>query len=420
VLNGPNSKSVPDADLGLIYQFPHNFQAGLAILHAAQPNVAFSGTDKLQREINLGLAYKSLWTSVMGELKDVPSPTGSGTDEDAIVAAERYFPTADYGQFGVRGSAGLSLNNSDWKELTVGAAYRVNKIQFDYAFLIPVGGVQGQSGSHRVSLTFYFGAPNSEEETGRALLDQARKTRRQGPDYGYEYSSELKPADLSDPRLADVRRMIDERQYGAAQKALSELGDKQALSEALVRLSNRLTMVASHYTELSEPKTALDMKLADALRRFFYGEDRLAMLELSYVFSQRPDDAALGRLLDDTEKAVGIKATRLSAGSPRGFIDAMLDSVEYANTRGDTARVETTLADVLFLEPQNVTALERLGTMRYLAGRMPEAIAAWEAAAKLETRPGELESLRAYLRSAYEKLPKPPPPGGSPATQNAR
>ncbi len=72
VLSGSNSKSVPDADLGLIYRFPRKFQLGLSVLHVAQPNVAFSGTDQLQREINLGLAYKSLWLSLMGELKMVP------------------------------------------------------------------------------------------------------------------------------------------------------------------------------------------------------------------------------------------------------------------------------------------------------------------------------------------------------------
>ena len=412
VLSGNNSKSVPDFDLGFIYRFPRRFQAGLSILHATQPNVAFSGTDQVQREINLGLAYKSLWLSLMGELKMLPSVTG-GTDRDAIFAAERYFPTLDYGQFGLRGSLGFGLNNSDWKQITMGASYRINKIQFDYAFILPVGGVQAQSGSHRVSLTFHFGAPTGDEEISRQLLEQAKKNKDQGPDYGYEYSQELKPQNLDDPRLADVRRLIEERKYRLAQRALTDFAARQPLSLPLIRLGNRLQLVAGYYEDLPEPKDKFDHELVDALHRFFYGHDRLAMLQTSYAHSLKPEDARLDKLLDDMEKAIGLKATRLAADNPRGFMEEMLYQVEFANTRGDMGRVEALLNDTLVLDPENATALERFGSMRYLTGRLPEAIAAWEAAAKLETRDKELESLREYLRVARERASGKPLPGGS-------
>ena len=412
VLSGANSKSVPDEDLGLIYRFPRRFQLGLDIMHLTQPNVAFSGSDRLQREINLGLAYKSLWLSLIGELKSVPSADG-GTDREAIFAAERYFPTLDYGQFGLRGSLGFGLNNTDWKQMTVGASYRINKIQFDYAFVLPIGGVQAQSGSHRLSLTFHFGAPTSDEEISRALLDQARQLRERGPDYGYEYSEELKPEDLSDPRLADVRRLIEERRYRLAQKTLNDFAAHQPLSQGLVRLSNRLGLAVYYYDELPEPKDKFDHELVDALHRFFFGQDRLAMLQASYASSLKPDDARLVHLLDDMEKAVKTKATRLPPDHPRGFIDEMLYQAEFANTRGEMGRVETLLSDTLVLEPENAMALERYGSLCYLTGRLPEAIAAWEAASKIETRERERESLRAYLRVARERATGKPLPGGA-------
>ncbi len=413
VLSGKNSVSVPDEDLGLIYRFPRRFQVGLDIMHLTQPNVAFSGSDKLQREINLGLAYKSLWLSLIGELKMVPSASG-GTDRDMVFAAERYFPTLDYGQFGIRGSLGLGMTDTSWKQITVGASYRINKIQFDYGFVIPVGGVQAQSGSHRVSLTFHFGAPTGDEEISRDLLAQAAHMHEQGPDYGYEYSEELKPQDLSDPRLADVRRLIEERRYRMAQKALTEFAAKQPLSQGLVRLSNRLGLAVYYYSELPEPADKFDHALVDSLHRFFYGQDRLAMLQASFALSMKPDDAKLGHLLDDMEKAVKIKATRLPPDHPRGFIEEMLWQAEFANTRGEMGRVETLLGDTLVLEPENATALERLGSLRYLTGRLPEAIAAWEAAVKIETRERELESLREYLRVARERATGKPMPGGGP------
>ena len=418
VLSGSRSKSLPDADVGLLYRFPKRFQAGLSVAHLTEPDAGFAGADRLRRAVNLGVAYKSLWLSLIGELKVRPVASG-GTARDGVFAAERYFPTLDYGQFGLRGSVGLGLGNSDWRQMTVGASYRVNKIQFDYAFLLPVGAASaGQSGSHRFSLTFHFGAPTSDEELGRDLLAQSKRLRERGPDYGYEYSRELKPQDLGDPRLAEVRRLIDARKYRLAKKTLTDLAERQPLSDPLIRLSNRLDLAAYHYTDLPDTQDRFETALADGLRRFLGGSDRLALLHVSYAVSLRPDDARPARLLEDMEKAVGLKAPRPPEDRSRGFIEELLYQAEFAHTRGDAARSEALLNDVLTLEPANATALERLGSLRYLAGRLPEAIDAWEAAARLETRERELESLREYLRLARARSGAKALPGAA-ATEPA-
>jgi len=409
VLSGRKSRSAIDADVGFLYRFPTRWQMGLAVQHLTSPNVAFSGSDKLERAINLGLAYKSLWLSLSGEIKMKKTASGSN-GRDYVFAAERYFPTLDYGQFGVRGS--LGAGSEDWRRMTIGASYRINKIQADYAFLIPVGGVGADSGSHRVALTFHFGAPTGDEELSRELLEQARSLREHGPDYGYEYNQELKPQDLSDPRLAPVRSLIERRRYRLAQKELGAFAQKQPLSPALIRLSNRLNLAASYYPELPEPRGKYETSLIAALRGFLYGNDRMAMLHASYSFSMKPEDALAARFLDELEKAVGLKADRLPPDHPRGFIDELLYRVEFANTRGDSGRVEALLKDVIELEPQSVTALERLGSMRYMAGRYLEANQVWEAALKLETREREIESLRTYMKLASERAGGAAMPGG--------
>jgi tetratricopeptide (TPR) repeat protein len=409
VLAGSRSKSALDADLGFLYRFPSRWQAGLSIQHVTAPNVAFAGTDKLERAVNLGLAYKSLWLSLIGEVKTKKTASGSN-GRDFVFAAERFFPTLDYGQFGVRGS--LGVGSDDWRQITMGASYRINKIQVDYAFLLPMGAVKAASGSHRFSLTFHLGAPTGDEEVSRALLEQAKNLRERGPDYGYEYARELRPQDLSDPRLASVRNLIEARKFRAAHKELGEFAAKQPLSPALIRLSNRLNLASSYYPELAEPAGKFEAQLAAGLRAFLYGEDHSAMLHLSYAYNLKPDDALLSHCIDDVEQAVGLKADRLAAGHERGYIDELLYRVEFANTRGDQARVEALLKDVLELEPTSVTALERLGSLRYLAGRYAEANLAWEAALKLETRDKELESLRTYMKLAGERVAGGVMPGG--------
>jgi|CXWL01.1.fsa_nt_gi tetratricopeptide (TPR) repeat protein len=401
VLSGPKSKSTYDADLGFLYRLPKKFQIGLSVQHLMAPNVAFSGSDKLERSINLGLAYKSLWMSLLGEIRTKKTSSGA-SGRDYVFAAERYYPTLDYGQFGLRGS--LGMGSDEWRQMTFGASYRVNKIQTDYAYMLPVGAVKGNSGTHRVSLSFHFGAPTGEEEISRDLLEQAKRLREHGPEYGYEYSQELKPQDLSDPRLAEVRTLIEDRKYRLAQKALSDYALKQPLSAKLLRLSNRLTLVAYFHAELPAPQDKYDTNLVASLRSFLYGDDRLSLLHGAYAFSMKPEDARTEHLLAEIEKAVGLKADRLPPDHPRSFIDEMLYRQEFANTRGDAGRVESLLKDVLTLEPENPTALERLGSLRFMAGRYIEANQAWEAALKLETREKELVSLREYLKVSNDRL----------------
>ena len=401
VLSGEKSKSTYDADLGLLYRLPKKFQIGLAIQHLMSPNVAFSGSDKLERAINLGLAYKSLWMSLLAEVRTKKTSSGA-SGRDYVFAAERYYPTLDYGQFGLRGS--LGMGSDEWRQMTFGASYRVNKIQTDYAYMLPVGAVKGNSGTHRVSLSFHFGAPTGEEEISRDLLEQAKRLREHGPEYGYEYSQELKPQDLSDPRLAEVRTLIEDRKYRLAQKALSDYAVKQPLSAKLLRLSNRLTLTAYFHADLPEPKDKYDTNIVASLRSFLYGEDRLSLLHGSYAFSMKPEEARMQHLLAELEKAVGLKADRLPPDHPRSFIDEMLHRQEFANTRGDHGRVESLLKDVLTLEPENPTALERLGSLRFMSNRFLEANQAWEAALKLETREKELVSLREYLKVSNERL----------------
>lgn len=416
VLSGATSRSAPDLDFGLIYRFPRRLQAGLVLQHALTPNVAFSGTDKLERVLNTGLAYKSLWMSLVGELKLHRAADGNMA-RDAIFAAERYFPTLEYGQFGVRGS--LGIGSADWRQFTVGASYRINKIQVDYAYLIPVAGVQGQSGSHRVGLSFHFGAPSVDEELAQDLLEQSQRARAGlpavssgTPGFGYEYAEQARPQDLSDPRLDEVRALILQRRYRAAKQAFDALAKAQPLGPGLERLGSRLDDAAYHYTELPEPSSRQDKGVVDALAAYLNGDDRGALLHVSYALSLSGADARIESLAQTLEKKTGLKADRLPAGHPRGFIDELLWRVEYAHTRGDAAQVESLLTDVIRLEPGNTTALERLGSQRYLSGRYLEAISAWEAAEKIENRERELVSLQAYLKLAREAASGKAMPGG--------
>src|SRR5581483_10594210 len=74
VLSAKGSKSVPDADLGFIYRLPRLLQIGLMAEHVMRPNVGFTAPDKLPMNIHTGVAYKSLWMSLNGELQMNKAP----------------------------------------------------------------------------------------------------------------------------------------------------------------------------------------------------------------------------------------------------------------------------------------------------------------------------------------------------------
>ncbi len=408
VLSGANTKSAYDADIGFIYRFPKRLQIGLAVLHVNQPDVGFGGPDKVPMSTRVGVAWKSLWMSLMGEVRQEQSPVGT-TDRDLILAAERFFPTLTSGQFGLRGSFGYG--SRDFEQITMGLSYRINKIQIDYGFMMPLAGVEGTMGTHRVSLGWHFGAPTPDEEITQELLDQARALREgHGPSYGYEYAEELKPQDLDDLRLAEVRRLVETRLYQQAHEALAKFVKGQGMSTPpLLRLSNRLELVSHYYPDWSGLTNPWEHVAVSGIDNFLRGHDRRAMLKASYALNLSRNDTKFDHLVAEMETALSLKAERLAADHPRSFIDEMLYRVEAANSRNEMQTVDALLSDILDLDPSNYIATERVGSMYYILGRYQDSIDTWEKALTQEKRSTEIENIRRYIELARERLGGPKP-----------
>ncbi len=402
ILSGKNTQSAMDADLGFLYQTRKRWRLALDLQHLMQPNVAFAGTDKLPMSVRMGAAWRSLWMTLIGEVHQQQSPTGS-TDRDFTLAAERYFPTLTMGQFGMRGS--LGFGSRDYEQITLGLGYRINKIQLDYAFLMPLGTVEGTAGTHRVAFTWHFGAPAPEDEITQELLDQARQMREgRGPGYGYEYTAELRPLSLDDPRLADVRRLIEIRYYRQAQLTLTKFIVDQRPNAPLVRLSNRLDLVAQYYPDWSGPRSRWDNFVVAAIYEFLHGHDRKAILKASYAFSLNRNDSKFNKFLADLENAVGIQAERLAPDNPRGFANEMLARVEAANSRHEVQTVSMILQDLLELDDQDVATTEKVGSMYYILGRYQEAIATWTMALRMEKTATENTNIQYHINLARQRM----------------
>src|SRR3990167_4065592 len=158
---------------------------GLMIQHLMEPNVGFAESDKLGRNVKLGGAYKTPFSTLTGDFRLQSAPDGS-TDKIIAVGAEKWLPTLLHGSFGVRGS--LSTGSRDFRQMSFGLSYKISRMQFDYGFALPIGGLTSTSGSHRLGLTMRFGrAKQAEAAFSEAILENLRALAAVAPpDFRYQ------------------------------------------------------------------------------------------------------------------------------------------------------------------------------------------------------------------------------------------
>ncbi|MEK7383527.1 MAG: type IX secretion system membrane protein PorP/SprF, partial [Elusimicrobiota bacterium] len=166
-----SSKMNYDTDLGLLWRPRPRWTLGVSIQHMLEPNIALAGgdSDKLGRNIKFGGAYKTPFSTLSGDL-DLISAADHSLDKVLAIGIEKWLPTLLHGSFGVRGA--LSMGTRDHRELSMGLSYKIHRMQVDYGFALPVGGLSSTNGSHRVGLTWRFGAPRQADVLlGEMLLE---------------------------------------------------------------------------------------------------------------------------------------------------------------------------------------------------------------------------------------------------------
>ncbi|MBI4386953.1 MAG: hypothetical protein HY551_06195, partial [Elusimicrobia bacterium] len=269
--------------------------------------------------------------------------------------------------------------------------------------------IQETAGTHRASLTFHFGVPTAEEEMSKELFEQAL-IARSGK---MPYLDAQRPHDLSDPKLEKILRETQGGRFRMAHYALTQLGSEEIPPDpSMVRLSNRLGLVASFYPDIdmTDLGERWQVALSSGIQSFLFGQDSTALLQASYASSLKPADVKLANFLGKVEEYAGLKADRVPAESDRNLAQEFVFRAEAANNRGERDKVLTYLRDALFLEPNNLIALERIGSTYYVLGQYRLAIAVWQRALLLEPNAKEREVLGYYIEDARRKLDGGAPP----------
>ncbi|MBI4051471.1 MAG: hypothetical protein HY400_03085 [Elusimicrobia bacterium] len=405
LLSGKNSMGTLDADLGLLFQTPGKYSVGLMFNHLKRPNIAF-GNDKdiLGLDTRLGFGYKSLWTNLSADVRMKPAPDGS-MDKNFVLAGERYIPTIEYGQFGVRGS--LGIGSREFRQVTLGLSYRISKIQIDYAFLMPIGTVKDTLGTHRVSLTFHFGAPRAEEEFSVELLEHLRElevARRKKALYAYEFEGLKKIPETDQVTAAMIKDNLDKGFYAKAYRYINELVDVQ--DTQFSNLRSRLRVVSQQFPELADPKLNWEKMLSLGIKDFLSQSEEMAVKRIAYAYSLDPRNSKLEKLLEAVETVTGRTAERVPARwlGKLSLVEEKLLRTEEALQAEMVDQVIRLCEEVLELEPEHASALSRLGTAYYLQNKRYEALAAWTQAVRYEENLSERRTLYRAIQRARREL----------------
>ena len=400
------SKGNLDADLGFLWRVKPRWTVGLMIQHLMEPNVGFSDNDTLGRNIKFGGAYKTPFSTLTGDVRLQSAPDGS-TDKILAVGAEKWLPTLLHGSFGVRGS--LSTGSRDFRQLSFGLSYKVSRMQFDYGFALPIGGLSSTSGSHRLGLTMRFGRPKQADAAfGEAILENLRDLAAVGtPDFRYQLE------DLALYKRTAIDEFLRQAKVDATGGRYLEAADKltQALSlkpkdASLQKSLEHMTAVASVFPEVKDYQTdAAQAAIYEGSLDFVAGDSKSALRKLAYAESLNPTDERIERLAKAVEARSGMrreapvadatgKAPTMGAEKVVGGTMALM---EVALRERDFERVVKLADQVLQLDPSNALAYKRLGAAHYALKHNVEALKALRSAYKLETDPDSRKQIKGYL-----------------------
>ncbi len=448
------SKTNFDADLGALWRVRPHWDLGLQIQHVLEPNVAFSpdGSDKLGRNIKFGGAYRTPFSTLSTDADLVSAPDGS-LDKRLSVAVEKWLPTLLYGSFGVRG--GIGFGSRDYRQLSTGVSYKVHRMQVDYGFAIPVGGLTQTSGTHRFGLTWRFGAPRQADQLlGDMLLENLASAAPVGTPEFNKQAADLvaykrKAIDLL-MRDADAEAQLG--RYSNAHERSRQAASLAPRDAVLADLDERYRTAAAYFPDMSgELREPAGAAAQDGVMKFIAGKDKEALASLANARALRstPGVEGLIRVLEakvgapapvastatavspvavavstpaavvavsTPAAAVPVAVVESSAAAPSGAeaLKRILEStsalMEVSFFQQEWDKVVKLADQVLALDPGNLQAYKRQAGAYHALKKHADALKSLKAAYALETDEAERAKLKSYIsamKAVVEKDSRP-------------
>jgi hypothetical protein len=169
-------------DLGLLARLGDHLSLGLSAANVNQPDLGLSQVQAVPRVLRAGASYRHRWLKANLDVTQREFLEGR-TDRRTLIGAERVWVLGRFGEMALR--AGTGFGSRDFRQLTLGGGYQANGLAVDYAFQMPLGGLESAGGSHRLSLSFKFGKAPGESELDslfrreREAVERAERARQE-------------------------------------------------------------------------------------------------------------------------------------------------------------------------------------------------------------------------------------------------
>ena len=329
------AKSNFDMDLGALWRVRPRWNLGLDIQHVLQPNIAFSPgqNDQLGRNIKFGAAYKTPFSTLSTDVDFITAPDGS-LDKDLNIGVEKWLPTLLYGSFAVRG--GLGYGSRDYRQISVGLSYKIHRMQIDYGFSIPVGGLTQTSGNQRVGLTWRFGAAKQADALlGQMMLENMTSAAPAGtPEF------EKQAADLAvykrkavDTLMQDAEAQAQLGRFTSAHERSRQAASLAPHDAALAELDERYRTAVTYFPEIaSDNADSAGAVTQDGVMKFIAGKYLEALASLRNAQALKPSPA--------TEGLIRVLEARVGTGAPPAVsAEAAVSTAAVSQTFNSSGRL---------------------------------------------------------------------------------
>ncbi len=229
-------------DLGFQYRLNQSYAMGLAARNINNPDVGLGGgSDKAPAVLNGSLARR--WRS--GSLGfELMSWNSAGSNLRYSLGGEKWFKN-----FGLR--AGVANGSRSYSSLSFGASYKMESVQFDYATIWPLQGVESTLGIQQVSLTLRLGKPPVDPIEKQLIREKEDRIRAETEArYAKAEADRLKKQIYS---LTEAKTQVElDSERRAAEQALREAQAQEQRSQqertAAQKTNTQTRTVFNNYT----------------------------------------------------------------------------------------------------------------------------------------------------------------------------
>ncbi len=250
LLQKGTSKSAIGLDLGAQYRLSQAYAIGLVARNVNGPNLGISGTDKVPSVLSASIARRLRTGSINFEATNWKS---AGSNLRFALGGEKWFHSG----LGLR--AGGASASRGYQTVSFGASYKLESLQFDYALIFPLSGIQGTLGIQQVSLSARFGKAPTDPIEQQLVTEKEKRVKAEAEARNATAERDRLKKELMS--LTDKGRPADAERV-AAQKTQTETHAAEARNERGARrtLTNSYTAALGDYNTKVSQGAALPEK----------------------------------------------------------------------------------------------------------------------------------------------------------------